>query len=22
MNRRLWLQNMTQGLTAPFLARA
>ncbi len=22
MNRRLWLQNMTQGLTAPLLARA
>ena len=22
MNRRLWLQNMTQGLSAPFLARA
>ena len=22
MNRRLWLQNITQGLTAPFIARA
>ena len=22
MNRRLWLQNMTRGLTAPFLVRA